>query len=243
MLDPKEEKKFEELRNKCRDLKVPAPPEIMIGLKVHDKNGVLTFDDVQRGHSWTRNFWNNLFGTIADAAASGSNTFGAGYLSSKIPAGTIFYNALYCGCRGPNGAHTILGFGFHNNGANSTFGIVVGTGDTAFSVEQVVLVTQIAHGNSATQLAHNAMIAPVTAYTAGSKTWKNTATRIFNNNSGSSITVKECGLYSQPMSIGDTGGQRTLMIERSVLSPTVAVANGAQLTVTYEISMDFSAID
>jgi hypothetical protein len=33
------------------------------------------------------------------------------------------------------------------------------------------------------------------------------------------------------------------LTERSVLDPTVLVANGAQLTVTYEISMDFSSID
>ena len=43
MLDTKEEKRFEELRGMCRELKVPAPLEIMIGLKVHDENGILLF--------------------------------------------------------------------------------------------------------------------------------------------------------------------------------------------------------
>lgn len=45
MLDPQEEAKFAELKDKCRELKVPAPPEIMIGLQVHE-GGVLTFDDI-----------------------------------------------------------------------------------------------------------------------------------------------------------------------------------------------------
>jgi hypothetical protein len=60
-----------------------------------------------------------------------------------------------------------------------------------------------------------------------------------NNNSGGSITVKEVGL----MYVGNTYNNDYHLVERSVLSPTVAVANAAQLTVTYEISMDFSAID
>jgi hypothetical protein len=235
MLDPKEEKRFEELRGICRELKVPAPPEIHIRLQVHE-GGILTFDDVQRGHSWTRNFYVWLFCAASDAGNSVSETlFGAGKLSIKHVTNAIVGTANYTMNRA-NPA--ILGNGIFNNTTTDNYGIIVGTGDTAFSTEQYVLATPIATGNAASQLAYNAMIAPVLSYAA--KTFTLTFSRIYNNNSGGSITVKEIGLYT---GVYCFNAANKWMAERSVLSPTVAVANGAQLTVTYEISMDFSAID
>jgi hypothetical protein len=58
-----------------------------------------------------------------------------------------------------------------------------------------------------------------------------------NNNSGGNITVKEIGLCP------NGGWGDFFLLERSLLSPTVTVPNGAQLTATYEIIMDFSSID
>lgn len=236
MLDPKEEARFAELRAICRELKVPAPPEIMIGLKVHEGGG-LTFDDVQRGHSWTRNYWNLMFCSGSDAPGDGGGSFGAGYMSAKDVSGNVAATAGYTCVRSSG---LILGGGFHPNTSVATSGIVVGTGDTAFSINQNALAAQIAHGNGAGNFSHTAMNDPTLSYDAGSKTWTIVASRIFNNNSGGSITVKETGLYTDFYCFNSSAKK---MIERSVLDPTVAVANGAQLTVTYEISMDFSAID
>jgi hypothetical protein len=200
----------------------------MIGLKVHDRNGVLTFDDKQRGHSWTRNFWNAIF-TFAGHGNTGTpwtstSVLGAGYISWKR-VNDYWYDSVSAG-----------NFGVcYGTIASSDYGIVVGTSDTAFSVEQTKLVAQILEGIGSGQFSHQAEPAGVLEYTSGTKTWKVTRSRIFNNNSGASITVKEVGLYGVAWD--------PCMHERSVLDPTVAVANGAQLTVTYEISMDFSAID
>jgi hypothetical protein len=215
MLDPKEEARFDELKSMCRELKVPAPPEIMIGLQVHDHNGVLVFDDKQRGHSWTRNYWNH----IAISALLQSSP----WTLTPYAAGTL-------ACAQTNGA---------TNGTPgalfSASGITVGTGDTAFGVNQYALVAAIANGNGAGQLAYSAGVGGTPSYNGGTKIWSVIHSRIMNNNSGGSITIKESGVYCV--------GTNTFMQERSVLSPTVAVANGAQLTVTYTISMDFSAID
>lgn len=234
MLNTIEEKKFAELKDKCRELKVPAPPEIMIGLKVHDRNGVLVFDDVQRGHSWTRNFWNTTFICATHPVPSGT-TFEAGKMTIKDTTGSVKYFAqsyLYV---------TNSSGGINNPTATIAYGIVVGTGDTAFSVNHHQLATIIDTGNTAGKLSYNGSVVPIFAYDAGTKTWKCTVARIFNNNSGGSIIVKEVGLYSGAQLL--SSGAINQMVERSVLDPTVAVANGAQLTVTYEISMDFSAID
>jgi hypothetical protein len=229
MLDPKEEAKFDELKAKCRELKVPAPPEIMIGLKVHE-GGVLTFDDVQRGHSWTRNFWNAMCSHILDSNWTTNTNFGAGYISNKTVGGTTndTYDQLFLQHGNFNSNF------FYSSPINVARGLVVGTSDTAFGVEQYALGAIIPDGSTAGTLVHSAGAAVVMSYAA--KVWKATYSRIYNNNSGGSITVKETGIYGSWSSV-------LSMLERSVLSPTVAVANGAQLTVTYEISMDFSAID
>lgn len=239
MLDPKEEARFEELRVMCRELKVPSPPQIMIGLQVHDKAGNLTFDDVQRGHSWTRNFWNFMFGCASSAAnITGAETvFGAGYMSGKTTGGTV-QGRQYYGARLYGNVQ-----GFINVAANANYGILIGTDNTAFNINNYAMGTLINHGNSSTQMFYAAhdQTSNSLSYNGGTKTWKHTFFRIFNNNSGASITVREAGLsgYSYLFEWAAT----YILYERSVLSPTVAVANGAQLTVTYEISMDFSSID
>jgi hypothetical protein len=221
MLNPIEEAKFADLKAMCRELKVPPPPEIMIGLKVHDKNGILTFDDVQRGHSWVRNYWNYMFMGMTIALTDSTTTNIAGTMSQVTTDGSTLTQSNY-------GAALQLG-----SAASSLLGIIVGTGDTAESVNTISLAAQIYEGSTAGQFSHALQ---TRAQTYASKIWKQTLSRIFNNNSGSSITVKETGM------LNNWNGYCVLM-ERSVLFPTVAVANGAQLTVTYEISMDFSAID
>jgi hypothetical protein len=213
MLDPKEEAKFAELKAMCRELHVPAPPGIMIGLKVHDKNGILVFDDVQRGHSITRNWYNSILYTAMGIKTVGS-TYAAGSMCCRDTTGLIQSTYIYAG---------------YDSSYN---GIIVGAGDTEFAFENYILASKITSGNGAGQLLASTGTVGTPAYV--SKVWTVITSKVFNNNSGSSITVKEVGL---------TCNVNALLIERSVLSPTVAVANGAQLTVSYQISMDFSTID
>jgi hypothetical protein len=229
MLNSIEETKFADLKAMCRELKVPSPPEIHIGLKVHDKNGVLVFDDVQRGHSWNRNAWNNFYcGTVHPTCVTA--TWGAGYLSTKKSSGTVAAWTF------PGDRIVTFSAGAI---ANSDYGILVGTDDTVFSVEQYALIAPITEGTTTGKFSHQAGSVDAGVYTGGTKTWKTTIARIFNNNSGASITVKEVADYAFDINMGSGG----FMFERTALVSPVAVANGAQLTVTYEISMDFSAID
>ena len=259
MLNPIEEAKFAELKEKCRELGVPAPLEIHIGLLVKDRNGDVIFDDKQRGHSWTRNWYNHLLG-LAGAYATGA-TYGAGHISAKDVDGTVYGTTSVGSGAFPVGqVLTTYGYpGYVRGLANSNLsGIVVGTGDTAFSANQFTMAAIIAHGTGAGQFVYNLGGEPSANYddSAGSEKWTITLARIFNNNSGNAVVVKETGLIS--MHYTEPNNQRSVarffrtssvtfavyyLDERSVLSPTVNVPNGAQLTVTYEITMDFSAID
>lgn len=132
---------------------------------------------------------------------------------------------------------------FSSTAGNLDQGIVVGTGDTAFDGNQSNLISLISEGTSSGKLSYQAQTAPTTTYASGTKTWTATQTRKMNNNSGASIIVKESGLMNGYYTFYRNAATIGFLVERSVLSPTVTVPDGAQLTVTYTISMDFSAID
>ena len=227
MLNIKEEANFANLKDKCRELNVPAPMDIFIGLQVHDHNGVLVFDDLQRGHSWNRNWYNWLL--FAPCYFTNTQSlFGAGCASIKkisgIIAGTFF---------------TLNSMGASLGVVNdSTYGILVGTGNTAFSAEQHAMAALVGNGSGSGQLSYQASPATTATYdsTSGAEKWTCAQSRVFNNNSGASIVIKETGIAS-------LSNSAPYLIERSVLAPEVTVPNGAQLTVTYNFSMDFSAID
>lgn len=225
MLNQEEEARFAELRNHCRELKVPAPMDIFIGLEVRDHDGIVTFDDIQRGHSWVRNWYNSLMFSLS-AFTNNQSSFGAGYASIKKTGATVTGDVI---------SNQMMVLGANNN---SVYGIVVGTGATAFSAEHYILAAQITSGIGTGQLSYQAQPATTATYdnTEGAEKWTCTQARVFNNNSGASITVKETGIIIY-------NGNNAFLAERSVLDPTVTVPNGAQLTVTYNFSMDFSAID
>jgi len=216
-----------------RELGIPVPI-LHVGYRVTDKKGRIISDQRGPGHSWTRNFYNLIFCAAADNGGDGGSTFGAGYMSAKTMAGTIYAGTNYTAERYN---YQLLGYGLNNNANNSNFGILAGTDNTAFDINQYKLLAAIAHGNEAGQLFHQAQTAPTIAYTAGTKTWKASRSRLFNNNSGATITVKESGLAN----LYDMfhGGNTYNLIERNVPDPAIDVANGAQLTITYEIAMVF----
>ena len=225
MLNVQEELKYQELKNKCREMKVLPPTDIFIGLQVHDK-GNLIFDDVQRGHSWTRNYWNLMFVYVSNCSIVDSS-FGAGYISNgRFSNGAVTSQEYILGTYG----NMLTGL------ANTHRGIIVGVGTAAFSVEQYALNALITSGSSAGKLYYNACAVASTTY--ADKKWTIVGSRIFNNNSGGSIVVAETGL-----TLYDPSSTEMWLVERSLLSSAVTVPDAAQLTVTYTIVDDFSAID
>ena len=248
-LNPQEEAKFRKLKKDCLRLGVPAPPEIFINCEVVDRNGVLILQDRQRGHSWTRNWYNALLSGCTGVAAT-AETFGAGNISGRQTSGTVRGATNYgAGCYGHSTNWNADGHNYRAAAASSNNGIVVGTNDGAFSPEAYQLGALIAHGTGSGQMSYGAQGLPTADYdaTVDSEAWTITHTRILNNNSGAAIVVAEVGLIwgagfsSRAARWINVSNQ--YLDERSVLNPTVNVPNGAQLTVTYEIVMDFSAID
>ena len=235
MLDQIEESKFAALRKNCRDLGIPSPPEVFINMKVVQADGSVSLDERFRAHSWTRNFYNWMFMAAGDTGGDEGGLFGIGKMSVKGTLGDIHDNNT-----APNRAMRTAGCGYFNPGVGNTFGVVVGTGNTAFSPEDFTLVSIIPDGTGTGQLSHNAMTSfGVKSYVG--KVWTSTVSRYFNNNSDGAIDVAETGLIWGG-SLCYSGNSEHL-VERNVLSPAITMAIGAQLAVDYEISMDFSTPD
>lgn len=121
-----------------------------------------------------------------------------------------------------------------NAAANSSdAGIVVGTGTTAVAIANRALATQILEGISTGQLTHGAVTIGSPSVSAPDCSF--TATRIFTNGSGATITVKEIGIYVWDV---DTGSiVRHFCIIRDVLAATQDVPDGGAITVVYTIKV------
>jgi hypothetical protein len=200
--------------------------KITVRMTVKEADGRISYDKEEPARSFNRNFWNTLFSAVANAGGDSAN-FGSGYMSGKIVGGTIYHGAGFCAPAS----------GFLGLISNSAFGIVIGKTATAFNFEQYALAAQIIHGTGTDQMSHQAQAYPTISWTVGTLTWLAVHTRIFNNNSLASINVNETGLYSNAYVFA--GGTQNIMIERNVLGGPVAVGVGAQLTVTYNISLVF----
>jgi hypothetical protein len=112
-----------------------------------------------------------------------------------------------------------------NAGAGvSAYGIVAGAMDTPVTRDDYKLGSQISHGNASGQLMYGAMSwdSPI-AYGTG---YLIRGIRVFTNNSGGDVTVKEIGCYAS------IAGYYFCFI-RDVLSAPVTVPNGYSWTVRY----------
>lgn len=214
-----------------KELKVNFPRLGKIRLVVKDKDGKIRVDRSEQSHSWTRNHYNVLAALTMYTIGDSSGLFGAGYMSSKVINGSI-----------RSGAYTSSASDVVKGGLGAANGIIVGTGNTAFSVEDSALASPVTEGTGAGQMSHAAMGNGVLAYDGPSKTWTNTLTRVINNNSGGTITIAEVGLVLNIASIFSSNNQY-ILIAREVLGVTQDVLNGEQLTVTQDITLDLSAID
>lgn len=173
-------------------------------------------------HSWVRNFYNNFYALSLGIFNSGSS-WGAGYLSMRSTDGTY---------RSPNRYDAACFLSAAANDSNA--GILTGRGSNAVSINDYALQTPITHGTGTNQLSHRAQADAVPSYTAGTKTWAATISRLFDNNSPATITVSECGLVGATFS----SSWKNLLC-RDILSSPIDVLVSGTLTVSYSISLLF----
>ncbi len=110
----------------------------------------------------------------------------------------------------------------------SNHGIVVGTGDTAVDNTDYKLETQLGEGVGAGQITHGAMVFVATVEVGANIDF--VLKRSFVNNTGSTITVKEAGVYVRNLMVPTQH-----CIIRDVLGVPIDVPDKCALTVYYTI--------
>ena len=118
-------------------------------------------------------------------------------------------------------------------GGEASRGIVVGSGSNAEAMTDYALQTQIAHGTGSGQLSHGAETFGPTSESATQASF--TFQRVFTNNSGASINVRETAIYGETDLSG--AGTAYFCIVREVESGNVAVGALQTLTVTFTFTI------
>lgn len=209
---------FDRIDRDCLAMHVVPPPKTFLKLEVVGADGVPLETYKDRAHSWVRNAYNAMsyFGT---RLVGGGGSYGSGSLKAKNMAGFESNN------------NAILQLSYYDSSAgDAQNGIIVGSGSADESFESTTLSTLINSGSTAGTLVYQAGTYTYWSYDSDSKKWSMQHKRIFNNNSGGTITVTECGTAIT-----------NFLTSRDLLASAVTVPNGGQLTVTYTIEMTFPA--
>jgi hypothetical protein len=208
--------------------RVGHPLETFIELEVRDANGKLLTFRKAKAKSWLPQFLGLLKGQFM--MIYGTNTNG-GNSPVTDTSGTVRYypRTDYTVYQGVMCLYAGDGVG--------DYGLVVGSSDTPNVINTYTMGAIIPHGNASGQLYYGATAIENPTNPTGTNNWIFRTIRVFNNNSGASITVKEIGLLVKTV---DTGGAaRYFLIARDVISP-VTVPSGATLTVRYIVKITVS---
>jgi hypothetical protein len=210
--------------NKEKELKLGLEYEV----EVRDKNGKLISRHHGKSHSWLKQFiqmmmaeWQYAYGggnppsvTIVDETGTGR------YLP---PPSLNYFNQCAWAINAPAGS--------------SEYGVKVGAGDTPNSLTTYALASPINHGTASGQLVYGALtIESVINPSGNDLTFR--ITRVFTNNSGASVTVKEIGISTKRYDQSSIA--RTFLFVRDVLPSPTNVPDGASLTIRYTVKITVS---
>jgi len=113
-------------------------------------------------------------------------------------------------------------------------GIVVGSSDTPNTINTYALGSKISHGTGSGQLVYNPMTFEDVVNPSGT-ILQFRMTRVFTNNSGADVIVKEMGLLIKTMD--NTGSARSVLFARDVLTTPITIPDGYSLTLRYIVKI------
>jgi hypothetical protein len=191
---------YEEYYQLATELGYPALKNYF-NIQTLDKNGRLD-DETGRtmSRSMLRNQWNYMLRQAAAVDGTLDATFGSGFLSTKNIAGAVATNANYGQLQGDLGS--------------TSYGSVVGRGNTAVTFDDYKLETLCAEGTGANQLNYQAGVAPTVSWSAGNMEFTIQYIRYANNNSAGNIDLVESGVvqYNNKLIIRDVFATKTVNI-------------------------------
>lgn len=190
--------------------------EMLYQVQVRDRDGKVVRDSgLRRSRSYVSNFL-GIIGSFMEGANLG------GIKDTTGTARTTSLSAM--------STYIIMGTSYDaGSGNRHADGLVVGTGTTAVAQGDYALAALILDGAVANKLSYGVMSYVNPAIEGDYQVFKQS--RIFTNNSGAAITIKEIGLYAQTKCT-DAGAWRFMHI-RDLLSSPYTVAAGGTVTVQY----------
>ena len=209
-----------EVLDRVPEIRVP-PGKLgaILELIVRDKSGRVTEHQMMRSESFVKQFLQALWMHMTYMPNSGSAPIN--YVKAfKDTDGNNFYSD----CKSDDWRT--------NAGVGATgYGILVGTGATAPTINDFKIEALIAHGVGAGQLQYSAVTFGAPA--ADASTSQFTITRDFANGSGGSITVREIGLAVQLKDLSSTPAAHYILTIRDAVN--ITIPTGQTLTVNYRI--------
>jgi len=179
-------------------------------IRVTDKNGKVIHREKRVARSWVTNYNHLMYGAIFSDLVTLLDTSGVNRTPDKNNYGHFEMKAA---------------------ATTYTYGPVIGTDDTPVAMSNTKLGSQIVHGTGAGQMQYLATAVPSPTVTATTSSF--TLTRQYINVSGSSVTVREIGIYGRAQS----GISRYIFcFARDVLGAPVSVPDGGAFTLIYTIA-------
>jgi hypothetical protein len=203
----------------------PKLPKAVIEYEVRDKNGKLTEKGKFPAKSWVGNIVGLLSSIIATWAVS-SSSYALSTRGDLTDTGGNARSTML----GTGNVGVTLGGGAPAGEASA--GIVVGSSDMPVSIGQWRLDSQIGHGTGSGQLQYGATTVDSLIKNT---TWFFRIVRTFTNGSGTTLTVREIGLYVR-LGLSTSPYYYSCMLARDVPPSPINVPNGSTLTVRYIIS-------
>ena len=200
--------------------------EPYLTLEHRDKFGKVICRVHRPSHSWTENYYVLVMCQSAGVKAA-ETTYGLEFydtsavkVTSSKPMWPYYQN---CGL-----------WNQINGSVTQSIGVMIGTGSTVEVPTSTALGAVIAHGTGTGQMSR---AKNVISFQKVVNTYKTTLARIFTNNSGSAITVKETGLYGYFMT-DSSFDYRTVLLNRDLITP-MNIQAGDSMFVSYTIELTF----
>lgn len=232
------EKDYEELERLGAKLHIAVPTAIW-GFKLESPDGEIVYEKTERAHSWVRNAYNLLASTMCQVNATGTTSFGNGNINFKDVTATL--RGVASNAMGPlyNNSVESAGYGYIGPSGDSSKGIVVGTGNTAYSFDDYKLAAAVANGNGVGQLAHS-LSSISKSWDSVNKKYNVVHSRIFNNNSTADIVVAEGGIIGNLCHSG--GVNSSVLLCRDVYDIPYTIPAAYKFTVSYTMSVQFPTV-
>lgn len=130
-----------------------------------------------------------------------------------------------------SGLHLLDGIGrLKQETANNKYGVVIGTGDTAFTTDDYSLANDVTTSFTTTSSA-------VLNYGENEATCY--ATLPLKNTSANAITIKELGLYVAMFDQTSTTNAKPVLFDRTLLPSPITIGAGETKSITYTIKFNY----